>query len=480
MISDINILVTSQVENEATKNGQLKLHLNRAQPSFSFYPEVIVRNNLKRFSQIQGFYHQIHEFSYLETNQEQPLSVKIGDEFWIRFDFKNEHDLMVFTGFIQRIFCLCNSEANRNLFLFEEYDSNYFGSYTLTVLSNDNCRRLSFNLVNKEFENFGFIMDEDVSCNDYLNVFDNDGRVILEKLFNKEIEPSLISELLNVLIIKDYREKTKSERNLYVLEQRVHYSKIKKQWKTITKKQFQNWTELKEHILRLEKYVDELSNFFKRYTDKNIIQEIAFNIFLTYSFWCWDSSNYIHNYTKFLVIFIKAFIKDTKDEYTINYDDEKILFEDMEADIFWCFTNFIEILNNDNTSIIRQPMLKNIFQNVGKVIFEKFPNFNSYLNQKHIFSLDFMFNDCINWFFDCFKDNEIIKLLISAFTFPDLFKFFQCFLLSYLVSLAPNFRYSSPIDFDEFLSEYQNIKHNMNLNTILSNTKKCIDLFNCY
>lgn len=462
MKSDVSLFVTCTIANTAPELGHLKLHGSWDYPSLEFFPETVPPRNPRRFSQIPSFTYRVCELLFMEVSDDTQYTVRISDGRWTELSFDSADDLLIFTEFLQKRVTMHSSEVDRRVFSLEQRIDGacYTGNRTLTFLHTSNNQRVSWYAMMRALEKQG------------LYCGDNGG----EQLCGVA-ESVLSGEQLRMLIANWNMRKTRCECSTDVLEQRERYLKIKKQWMYVTKRQFQNWSNLEEQIIRLEKLVDDCCFLFDGYTDGNKVMEMVFNILLTYSLWCWNSCYYIHNYMKILSIFFNCFIKDVIEDFAIGYNDERMSFNDSEADIFWCLVGFIDILKYDDSTVIRQPMLKDLFQSIGSVIFEKIPILNAYLNQIHVFSLDFLFDDCINWFFDCFNNDDNKKILISALTFPDMFNFFQCFTLSFLISLITNFEYIYPIDFDEFLNEYHKLKHKMNLNTILSNTKKCINLF---
>ena len=120
----------------------------------------------------------------------------------------------------------------------------------------------------------------------------------------------------------------------------------------------------------------------------------------------------------------------------------------------------------------KQPFLKSLFIKVGETLEMFFPEMLQLMYQKYAFSLDFLKEDCEEWFSRCFNDDNLIRFWVSALTFSNPIQFFNCFIISLLFSLSPSFIEMNPLSNEEFISLYQEFKLKVNLNTVLINAKK--------
>jgi hypothetical protein len=99
-----------------------------------------------------------------------------------------------------------------------------------------------------------------------------------------------------------------------------------------------------------------------------------------------------------------------------------------------------------------------LFIAVGDFLAEVFLDLLQLLHQKHPFSLDFLKQHCSKWFTTCFEAAHIRRLWKSALTFPSSIAFFQYFIVSLLSSLAPSHIDMIPMNADEFVQKFHELK----------------------
>jgi hypothetical protein len=198
---------------------------------------------------------------------------------------------------------------------------------------------------------------------------------------------------------------------------------------------------------------------------------------LTLSYWNWDSASYVQGLITFLSPFLDSFIKEADCDSVTAHDGTRVDPEVGEAEIFWCFAEFYE--HNQLCDLVkpsRQPLLKPLFIAIGYILEANFQELLQLLYQKHAFSLDFLRDDCSKWFTTCFRSSDVRRLWVSILSFSSSFQFFQCFIVSLLFSLAPWFVEMNPLNNDEFIRRFHNLKQKVELNLLLQNANKLMEI----
>jgi hypothetical protein len=205
--------------------------------------------------------------------------------------------------------------------------------------------------------------------------------------------------------------------------------------------------------------------------------KIAFNVFLTLSVYNRDGAAYVEGLVTFLAPFLTSFVLDADGDVATRPNGEVAPAEDVEADIFGCFSRFYE--QNRLSDLVRpsrHPFLKQLFIAVGSLLEQHFPELLQLLYQKHAYSLDFLRDDCSKWFTACFEAEDIRRLWMSILSFSSPYQFFQCFTVSMLFSLAPLFLEINPLNCEEFVRRFHALKKRVHLNLLLVNTQKTRDI----
>jgi hypothetical protein len=117
-----------------------------------------------------------------------------------------------------------------------------------------------------------------------------------------------------------------------------------------------------------------------------------------------------------------------------------------------------------------QPLLRPLFIAVGDFLADGFPDLLQLLQQKHAFSLDFLGEDCACWFASCFGAADVRRLWVSILAFSSFVDFFQCFIISLLYSLTPRIVEMNPMNTDDFVRKFHELKKNVSLTLLLKNT----------
>lgn len=278
---------------------------------------------------------------------------------------------------------------------------------------------------------------------------------------------------LGILLLPSFTTMNKTERDDLKKQNYESYLRCKKIWKLTTLSQWKYFIDLRELIKIIEDDLDKYESFFSCFEHPKCVQKIAFEILLTLSYYNWDNDLYISGLVSYLLPILNGFIKDALIDCAITFKDEKVPIDEIESDIFWCFSNFYDKNNlNDSVHPEKQPILRPVFNDSGLILSSEFPDIRSILDQKHAFSLDFMMDDFRLWFTNCFDSIEDIqRLWISCLSFSDNSKFFQFFAIAIIYSLAPNISQFCVLSSKEFEIEYHKLKkQKCNLNLLLHNT----------
>lgn len=495
LAQDTNINLCFINEKEETKKGLLKMQHNNGNVSLSFYPEYLPdpTKPQKRIAQIPEYVNQLSDFTMIEMDSKDRLIVNLsGSRAHCVLYFTRDNDIKHFLDYISGKVKLKNSDCNPCVYLLEPLDSTQntkvapFNSTSLPVSAphaNKAPSRVSLQKI--KCEDLVFQIDSEVEkmeASEYRELFDESGKIKNMDEFpiifyNKDVDLEVAGDLWKLLLNTENAQKTYEERKKQDLLNKEEYIKVKNQWKATTIHQWWNHPDLRNLIDLLEEDLVANQNLFDHFQHPSCVQQIAFNILLTQSIYNWDNASYIKGLVTFLSPFIDSFIKDADCNFVTKHNDEKVPIIDVESEIFWCFNEFYE--HNSLSNLIRpssQPMIKPLFIAIGYILEENFADLLQLLNQKHVSSLDFLTPDVSKWFTTCFQNSDIRRLWISILSFTSSFQFFQCFIVSLLFSLAPNFVEMNPLNGDEFIKRFHSLKKNVSLNLLLTNTTKLIKI----
>lgn len=489
---DTNINLCLINEKNQPKKGLLKMQHNNGNVSLSFYPEMeqkqTAKGQPKRIAQIPECVYQLSDFTMIEMDSKDRLIVTLsGSRSHCVLYFTRDNDITHFLHYIANKVRLKNSDCNPHVYLLEPLDSTQsivtpFISTTLptpNTLANKAPSRVSL----QRIQHPGLVFKTDsavktMSAEEYNTLFDEEGKIKdLEAFpgifYNVDVDLAVAGDLWKLLLNREEATQTRAERNAKEEENRLLYSKVKKQWQMTTPRQWQNHPELRNLVNLLETDLVDNAQLFEHYEHPTCVQRIAFNVLLTLSCWNWDSAGYVQGLISFLSPFLDSFIKDADCEFVTAHDGSKVPIEIAEADIFWCFAQFYD--KNQLCDLVRpsrQPLIKPLFIAIGYILEDNFPDLLHLLYQKHAFSLDFLRDDCSKWFTTCFKSNDVRRLWVSILSFTSSFQFFQCFIVSLLFSLAPSFVEMNPLNSDEFVRRFHTLKIKVELNLLLQNAIK--------
>lgn len=496
---DTNINLCLISDSGATTKGLLKMQHNNGNVSLSFYPELVIdsqkgKNQSKRIAQIPDCVFQLSDFTMIEMDQNDRLVVTLsGSRQRCVLYFTRDNDITHFLNYIGGKVRLKNSDCNPRVYLLEPLDStaSVVTPFLSTALPSTSTRttkapsRVSLHRIQHPDLVFSTnVQVSQMSAESYNSLFDSEKQIIDKSKFpgifyNVDVDLAVAGDLWKLLLEPDSAkaELSLAERQEKTNHNRVMYREIKRQWQETTPRQWKNHGELRDLVALLEKDLMENSHLFQHFEHPGFVQKIAFNVLMTLSFWNWDNAAYVKGLITFLAPFLNSFIKDANLESVTLHDGSSLCTNDSEADIFWCFTIFYD--HNSLCDLVRpstKPLLKPLFIAIGYILEEHFPDLLDLLRQKHALSLDFLRDDVSKWFTTCFTGDDIRRLWVSVLSFSSSFQFFQCFIVSLLYSLAQSFVEMNPLNSDEFVRRFHVLKKSVDLNLLLLNAQKILEI----
>ena len=497
---DANINLIIDIDGKNVK-GLLKMQHNNGNVSLSFFKEIEQDPNQrpvrtqKKYSQIPERVNQLSDFTKIEMNPDDPLALTLSGSRPNQFKltFLQEQGITSFFDYIGQKVHLRHSDCNPCVFLLESLDSTQqtITPFMATVLPTPSCgssitqNRISLPDIKKDAKELVFDFTQESDCSmskeQYDELFEADGKIkesvkISDVFFNRNVDISRAGELWKILLNPDLAKMTREERAVKDKENLEVYEKVKKQWCLTSRKQWNNHVELRKLVALIEKDINENSKLFP--VENKGAKIIAFNVLLTLSYYNWDHALYTKGLIKFLIPFLEPFVKDFNKEGTrvITHDDKEIDIVEAESSIFWCFFQFYD--RNKLFDMVRPtktPIVKKLFKDVGETLKEKYSCLLELLIQKHAFSLDFLRDDCNSLFSTCFGSVEIRQLWVSLLTHGNSEDFLKVFIISLLFYLAPKFVEMNPLNSEEFVRRFNELKHDINLSILLSNAKLLMD-----
>ncbi|EAY09160.1 hypothetical protein TVAG_363750 [Trichomonas vaginalis G3] len=486
--ANINLCI---IKNDESKKGVLKMQHNNGNVSLSFFKELESDNKgntrqQKRFSQIPDHVHQLSDFTKIEMDQDDQLILILsGSRCQFKLLFDKQAGISNFFDYICQKVCLKHSDCNPRVFLIESLDSSTtsIAPFMATVLPGRGSKvtpnRISLAKIKESYPMVNFTIDNDVkkmTAEQYRELFDADGKIkegvgFPSVFYNVDVDPSVAGDLWKIIINKDSEKKNSQERAEDDKKNLEIYSKIKRQWLLTSRKQWDNHTDLRSLVDALEKGIKAQVDLFKGYEHVKEAQTIAFNVLLTISYYNRDHALYCDGLIPFLMPFLEPFVKDAHDNVVVTHDGKEVPVEEAESNIFWCFFKFYD--NNKLYDLIKPsktPTIKTIFTNVGNLLFDNYNPLLELLIQKHAFSLDFLRDDCNAMFSTCLNPCELRRFWMSLLTYPAPFKFYEVFIISLLFSLSPSFVEMNPLNSEEFVHRFHDLKKSLNLNMLLDNS----------
>jgi len=493
---DASIVLRRKEKDKETK-GVLKLQHNNGNVSLSFFSEIEGDNSrggrqVKRYKQIPDIVRQLCDFTIIEIDSQDPFVVSLqGHQDMLSFHFDNDANRSNFFDYIGQKVYLRHSKCHPHIFLLESPETNQeLGMPFMTTLlpapkkEISHHNRISFPSLKAALKQFVFedpSSIDTISRDNFREFFMEDGRINPQSqfpvaLYNKNIDISICAELFPLLLDPTLHDMTFEMRKEKENEEFTRYLSIKTQWTTLTKRQWENHTELRKLVVLLENDLKSKTYLFDKYNDPLCLQKFAFNVLLTLSYYDWDHASYVNNMIIFLVPYLQAYIQTIHDNYVVTPSGDSIPFEKAESLVFWSFKKFHE--KNKIFDLIRPtktPISKQVFMEVGNILVSKYPELLELLRQKHVFSLDFLRPDFNIWFMNVISQNEFIRYIVSIHCYPDSVQFFEGFVISLFLYHSPKLIEANPLNIEDFEKRYDLMKKNPSLSRLLCNTKIIYD-----
>ena len=473
MMLDTSLTLCLIEDGAAPRRGVLKMQNSNGVISMSFFPETEGR----RPAPIPSCIFQLCDFTMIEVDASDRLILTLsGARLKTCFYFMCDNDVNTFLQYIAARVKLKPNDMNPRFCMLEPLDisASFVSPFSVTTLPPQSSRKSLIPTPLTEPSE-----TKTLSFDEYEALFDSDGRFADMSNFpgffyNKDIELTILCDLLPMLLKPKYASMTRDERIEVRKRKRSKYTEVKMQWSTISRSQWHNHVQLRQLVSHLESRLEEESAVYEGFPHPRCVQRVGFNVLLTFFFWNWDASEFADSLVGFICPCLEAFVKDATDTSVITPRGETVDINEAEADIFWCFSIFYDRHLEDLVRPSNQPYLTRLFLAAGDILSESFPNVLQILTPKHAKSLDFLRDDCARWFANCFSPPEVRRLWISVWAFPSAFQFFQCFIVSMLVLLMPSLSEMNPLNTEEFVRRFQVIKHGMDLNTLLNGTRRLL------
>lgn len=429
---NINVIYIEPVKN-TEKKGLLRVQHANDNVTFSFFGDFDKRRN----SQLPDFFYNLSEFSSLELKFISEAQCKLtftnsNPENVCSFDILEKKDIDKFLGYISQKVHVERSGENPFLFSLEPIERG-ISDFRLIVLPGFSNVRLPKKLDLKE----------------------------LNDLFKDSVENALDSNCS----FSTLREALGQNDLLKDMD----YASLKYQWTSILPEQFENYLNLETLIMNIEKDLKNKENLFS-FKDNNKFLTIAFNVLMTYSIFNWDGGFYFEGEVNLLLPFLLAYVK----EFGENCDENQC-----EKDIFETFALFYEkgefgFLKTAS----KQPFIKPMLINVGNIINKNFHILLELLIQKNVNSLEFLIDDCSLWFLHLFNCDDILKLWLAILSTEKMDVFFESFIISLFITLSTQINEKNPVNYQEFVSIYNEIKKSTNINEMLHKTNQVYGILN--
>jgi hypothetical protein len=226
-------------------------------------------------------------------------------------------------------------------------------------------------------------------------------------------------------------------------------------------------------VLSLESDLD--FERFARFNDAAAVQQIAFNILLTVSFWSWDDASYSKDLFLLLIPFLESTIKTIEGETAATYRGDRLTFDELEAEVFWHFTCFYRAQAiGDFIRPSNQTTLKRLFAEVKDVLKSQLQDLLQVFGPRMAAVLDILCQDCRLWFAGWFAGAELRRLWTSIAGFSSFYDFFRCFIVAILYAIAPDV---DTFGDDTFIEAFQMRKKELDLGVLLTNVEAVIEIF---
>jgi hypothetical protein len=289
-----------------------------------------------------------------------------------------------------------------------------------------------------------------LSLSDVTAMFQPEGQ-FSGNVYNCEIELAAFELLWPVLFNRDYAS-LKADKQADKETAHTVYATIKKQWQSTTRRQLANSPALLTLVTSLEDDLKSCASLFTGFTDPHAVQQIAFNVLLSVSFWDWDSALYVSGMLHLILPFLDTVIAAIENGIVRTPNGREIAIETAEAEVFWHFTTFFAGMRiGDTARPSNTPFVKPLFVEVRKALKEKYGDLLQRIGSRLDGVLKWLEDEMGLWFTRLFRGAEVRRLWASAaLVRPEVF--FHWFPIAVLLMVAPakDFR-SHPLDLNILL-----------------------------
>jgi hypothetical protein len=288
-------------------------------------------------------------------------------------------------------------------------------------------------------------------------MFDSDGH-FSGNVYNTEIELSAFEDLWPVLFNPDYAtlkaDRLASKNATYEM-----YGTIKRQWQSTTRRQLANSPVLVTLIACLEADLVNYAALFAGFSDPHAVQQIAFNVLMSVSFWDWTSALYGSDMLHLIFPFLDTVIAAIESDTVRTPRGELIAIGTAEADIFWHFTTFFTGMRiGDTARPSNTPFVKPLFVEIRGALKRDYADLLQLIGSFLDNLLTWLEDEMAFWFTRIFRGAEARRLWVSAASVgPE--NFFRWFPVAVLLMVT---------------SEKEYCRCPLDLNTLLVNTSALI------
>ena len=282
-----------------SKHGFIKLQYNDGNTILSFFPPSL--KSIRDPAQFPEDVYQFSDFSYIEVDKSDEMKLFfVAPLFKVEIKFDRIEDKDRILTYISNKVNMVHTDFNPYVFLLENSKLDNQNQFLIPILpdvldNEDQKQVLKLSRIKNDDLEFDYSGEKDkevkVIDEDMLkNYLDEDGKVknvkeFLSMLYNKDIDPSIEEFVWKLLLYNDYLEISNEERIEKDNEKRKIYKTILNQWKTTTKRQWINDSNLRKLVEMLEKDIKENEKLFCKFSNVKCAQKMAFDIFLTFSFY---------------------------------------------------------------------------------------------------------------------------------------------------------------------------------------------------
>jgi hypothetical protein len=423
MSDSLTVPVAFMDENANPKLGNLTICERNDDIELSFFLALIWQS---KFRFLPDLFHHLLEFSFIEIDAKDRMLINFsGRHFNVTYRFTKDSDIDAFFSFIARKVRLSPHASNPNRRLLSRAGPTHS---ILDFETNIFPKVVRPNLVNSAPD-----PPRKLSAADLPGLF---GR--FSELYNTDVELAAFQELWPLLFKRSLALLTPAQRMEKFEANRRKYPLLKQQWEATTRRQLANFPKLLEVITTLESDIVASSDVFAHFADPERMQQIAFNVLLTVSFWNWNSATYTRGMVHLLVPLLETYVDALDGDNVRTPRGDVVPIETAEADIFWHFTSFFSGVKLGNFACpSNQPFVRPLLVAVRQTLREQLPDLQQLIASRLEDVLNWIAEEIALWFARVFRGEELRRLWVSAAGSASLEEFFRWFVIAVLLMIEP-------------------------------------------